>query len=92
MVKEQMIKNKVKQEELDEFNLKIRQDDGKLSLFDLKKLNSVYKKEYVSMVMHDDTALKEYLAQTHEKLDEEKNAIVDLEWGIEDTKDVWDQA
>ena len=56
-----MHKNKVDQEKIDEFNKKIRTDTGKLNLGDLKKLNSVYKREYINMVVEDDRVIKQYL-------------------------------
>ena len=52
-----MITNKVSKEEQDAFAKKIRSNDGKLSLFDLKKLNSVYKPIYIGMVIEEDNAV-----------------------------------
>lgn len=52
-----MIENKATKEKIDEFNKKIRKDDGKLNVLDLKALNSVFKREYINMVMEDDKAI-----------------------------------
>ena len=56
-----MAKNKVNQEQIDEFANKIRKDDGKLNLSDLKKLNSVYKREYINMVVEEDKTVQAYM-------------------------------
>ena len=52
-----MAKDNVCQGEIDEFNAKIRTSDGKLNLKDLKALNSVYKQEYIGMVLDEDKAI-----------------------------------
>ena len=57
MIRDKMIENKATQEKINEFNKKIREDDGKLSLLDLKKLDSVYKREYIKMVVEKDDCL-----------------------------------
>ena len=53
-VREELQKNKVSDEQLEEFNKKIRNPSGKLAYSDLKKLNSVYKRNYVNMVTQED--------------------------------------
>jgi hypothetical protein len=68
MIRDKLVENKATEEKIDEFNKKIRSDDGKLNVLDLKKLNSVYKREYIGMVMEDDKAIKTYLDQTHQNL------------------------
>jgi hypothetical protein len=53
---------KVAQADLDAFDAKIHKDDGKLDYLSISKLNSVYKKKYVKMVIDDDDAMKHHLA------------------------------
>jgi hypothetical protein len=57
MILTQMAKDKTNQDDVDAFKLKIKQTDGKLNLADLRKLNSVYKREYVEMVIDEDKAI-----------------------------------
>ena len=78
MIRDELIKNKANKERIDEFNKKIRTNDGKLNLFDLKKLNSVYKREYIGMVINDDNALCKYLDIINKKLTEAETEVVDL--------------
>ena len=50
-----------------EFNKSIREVGGKLTLFDLKRLNSVYKQDYVKMVTEEDDKIKEHLSNVENK-------------------------
>ena len=52
-----MVKDKVTHGEIEEFRAKIRKTDGKLNLKDLRALNSVYKREYVGMVLNEDKVI-----------------------------------
>ena len=63
-----------------------------MSLSDLRKLNSVFKKEYIKMVMEEDDTMRNYIKQTNRKLDLTETEVADLKAGIGDTNNTWDQA
>ena len=42
---------------------------------DLKKLNSVYKKDYVKMVLSEDDKVKEHLVQIDKKCTDKNNEL-----------------
>ena len=46
-----MVSNKVTKDKIDAFNVKIHKEDGSITLENLKKLNSVFKREYIKMVL-----------------------------------------
>ena len=73
-----------------EFNKSIREVGGKLTLFDLKRLNSVYKKDYVKMVTEEDEKMKEHLSNVGNKNLDDQTELQEVIWGIQDTHDVWD--
>ena len=58
---------------------------------DLKKLNSVYKRDYIKMTCEEDDKVMNYLKVTDVKLQESHDQVVDLMYGIDDTQEVWDQ-
>ena len=77
---------------LAQFNRDIRKDDGKLDLVQLRKLNSVYKNNYIKMVEEDIYSTQEKLDHTEKKVLDRSTDVVELIWGIEDTKLTWDNS
>ena len=75
---------------LAKFNENIRKDDGKLDLQQLKKLNSVYKTNYVKMIREDSNNTESKLDKTEKKLMDSSTDVIEMIWGIEDTKLTWD--
>ena len=76
----------------DKFNKDIRKDDfvGRLSMNQLQKLNSVWKKDYYKMVMEEDSQMNEYMKKTQLLIEENETEVADLVWGLEDTNNTWD--
>ena len=56
-----MVEDKVTTEKLDAFKARIHGLNGSVPLVELKKLNSVYKREYIQKVIYDDNAIREQL-------------------------------
>ena len=56
--------------ERSQFNRDLRKPDGsgRLSMNDLKKLNSVYKRDYIRLVKDDNNQLMSYLKETDIKI------------------------
>ena len=76
-----------------EFNKKIRAgDDGRLSLLDLKKLNSVYKRDYVKMVMKESEETRGYAQEVENKV---KNTVYDgymMMLDFDEANTVWEHS
>ena len=51
-----------------DFNLKIREPGGKLSMGDLKGINSVYKRDYISMVVEEDDQIRGHIGKVERKV------------------------
>ena len=52
-IRKETIVKREEAKEMEKFKAKIHGDDSGLTLSDLRKLNSVYKKEYISAMMED---------------------------------------
>ena len=68
-------RKRIIEEKRAEFNLGIREDKGKLTLADLKKLNSVYKRDYIKMVVEEDDQVKEHLVSVDEKVGDNQTIL-----------------
>ena len=55
-------------------------------------MNSVYKREYIKIIMADEEVTRLVVSNMDHKADEMLDECVDLEHGIEDTKDIWDNS
>ena len=76
-----------------DFNMKIRNgDEGRLDILQLKKLNSVKKRDYIKMVIEESDKMVNYLDYINKKTEEKQNELCDMMMGIEDTNDTWNQA
>ena len=83
---------KVKEEEIKIWNEEL--ESGKrLSYNQLRKLNTVFKKEYVKAIVKDDDRATEYIstkqAEIGDKHDKVNHAIYELE--LEDIQEDWDR-
>lgn len=92
VAKQEAIKLREEAKKFEDFKAKVKGDDSGLTLLDLKNMNSVYKREYVKIIMADEEVTRVVLSNMDHKADEMLDECVDLEHGIEDTKDVWDKS
>lgn len=72
---EERERRRIIEEKRAEFNLGIRENTGKLTLADLKKLNSVYKRDYIKMVVEEDDQVKEHLHVVDEKVQDNQTIL-----------------
>ena len=77
-----MVANKATKEKIAAFNERIHGKDGSIALKDLRNLNSVYKREYVKMVLEEDNAIREHVVNTSRRLTVTTDTIVGLEQAI----------
>ena len=92
MIATKMRQNKVTQDKIDAFNKKIHSEGGRLPLVDLRKLDSVYKKEYAKMIIEEDDAIRQQLIQTNRRATITEDNIHALQNGILETNQTWDAA
>ena len=59
---------------------------------DLKKLNSVYKREYAKVLLSEHDDMKALVKYQKDKIEEKIDDVEDLVMGIEDIHDDWDHA
>ena len=89
---QEAIRHREEAKKFEEFKAKVKGDDSGLTLLDLKNMNSVYKREYIKIIMADEEVTRLVVSNMDHKADEMLDECVDLEHGIEDTKDIWDNS
>ena len=63
-------KKRIIMENRGKFNEDIRRENGRLTMKELKQLNSVYKRDYIQFTLDEDTKVQNYLTVTDVKLQE----------------------
>ena len=91
-IREENIQKREEAKMFEAFKAKVKSDDSGLSLLDLKKLNSVYKREYMKIIIEDEALTAHVLNVIDEKVENQIDEVIGLEYGIQDTKDVWDNS
>ena len=91
-IEQERIQREIKRKKLAEFNENIRKDDGKLSFSELKRLNTIYKQNYIQMIAEEDDEVKQYLHKTKDNLEHQEDEVNDMLWKIEDTVGTWEES
>ena len=61
-------KKRIIMENRGKFNEDIRRENGRLTMKELKQLNSVYKRDYIQFTLDEDTKVQNYLTATDAKI------------------------
>ena len=60
-LRQERIKHREEAIKFEEFKAKVKSDDSGLTILDLKKLNSVYKREYINIIMEDEKLVHHFV-------------------------------
>mmetsp|Transcript_42051 Transcript_42051/g.64441 ORF Transcript_42051/g.64441 Transcript_42051/m.64441 type:complete len:234 (-) Transcript_42051:24-725(-) len=63
---------------------------GKLTYAELKKLNSVWKEDYINHITKTDEQATEYISQVKEKSKQVQHDTNEVIWSMQDQRDDWD--
>lgn len=81
-----------KKEGLERFESRIVKHGEKLTLKELKGLNTVYKKNYTKQILKENDQAMQYVKNVNDVVMDDETKVADLIWGIEDTETVWKDA
>ena len=70
---------------MEQFKAKVHSDDSGLTLADLRKLDSVHKKEYIKAIIEDSTVTQLVLDNMNNKVEENLDEAAELEMNVQDT-------
>lgn len=81
---------KVKAEEIKIFNEEL--EEGKrLSFLEIRRLNTVFKKEYVKAIVKDDDRATEYITVKQNQIADKHDKVNHAIYALEDIQEDWDE-
>ena len=85
------VSEKIQRDYLDLKNFKdgIIPEEGKLTMKELQKLNTVYNKEYIRQIFAEHEEANAYVNVVLTKVMEKETEIIEIIWGIEDINNTW---
>ena len=72
------------------FKADIKRQSRKLSINGIKRLNTIFKREYIGQVFGEQKIILEQVEEVEEKVQEKIEEVAELIWKIDDQKDNYD--